>query len=204
MPKFEVYKDLAGKTRFRLKADDNQIVAVGEACEKHASCLKGIHSVQRNYNSPIEDLTVTGSPPVPNPKFVVYRDSSDMFRFRLEAANGELIAQGEGYESKEGCLKGIEVVRDSPWAQIDDPYAKESETESQEASIETGFFHLQTQNFVPVAGQTEMLEPLILLRIPLFGVELAANLAFGATSFVLDFERTMRQAPTKAKPKPTS
>jgi hypothetical protein len=48
MPKFEVYTDKAGKTRFRLKAKNGQIIAVGEAYETHGACLSGVASVQKN------------------------------------------------------------------------------------------------------------------------------------------------------------
>ena len=46
--KFEVYKDKAGKFRFRLKAGNNEVIATGEAYESKAACLKGIESVKRN------------------------------------------------------------------------------------------------------------------------------------------------------------
>jgi uncharacterized protein len=45
--KFEVYKDKAGKYRFRLKASNGQVVATGEAYETKASALKGCESVQK-------------------------------------------------------------------------------------------------------------------------------------------------------------
>ena len=47
-PKFEVYQDKAGEFRFRLKARNGQIVAVGEGYKQLASCLNGIDSVKRN------------------------------------------------------------------------------------------------------------------------------------------------------------
>jgi hypothetical protein len=46
--KFELYEDKAGKYRFRLKASNGQIIAVGEAYESKASAMKGIDSVKRN------------------------------------------------------------------------------------------------------------------------------------------------------------
>jgi hypothetical protein len=45
--KFEVYKDRAGKFRFRLKASNGQVVATGEAYESLANAKKGCESVQR-------------------------------------------------------------------------------------------------------------------------------------------------------------
>ncbi len=119
MSKFQVYKDVAGKFRFRLRAGNNQIVAVGEAYEQHASCINGIRSIQKNCGAEIEDLTIMDRK-VPNPKYQIYKDAAGKFRFRLKAANGEIIAEGEGYESKEGCLNGIKVVRSSCDAEIED------------------------------------------------------------------------------------
>jgi uncharacterized protein YegP (UPF0339 family) len=46
--KFELYEDTAGKFRFRLKAGNGEIIAVGEAYESKASAKKGIDSVKRN------------------------------------------------------------------------------------------------------------------------------------------------------------
>jgi hypothetical protein len=45
------------------------------------------------------------------PVFEWYKDKAGKYRFRLKAANGEIIAVSEGYESKEGCVGGIESVK---------------------------------------------------------------------------------------------
>ena len=47
-PKFEVYTDKAGEYRFRLKATNGQIIAVGEGYKALASCLNGIESIRKN------------------------------------------------------------------------------------------------------------------------------------------------------------
>ncbi len=47
-PKFEIYADKAGKFRFRLKATNGQIVAVGEAYETKKAALAGVASVKKN------------------------------------------------------------------------------------------------------------------------------------------------------------
>ena len=117
--KYQVYKDSKGKYRFRFRAGNGRIVAIGEAYEQHASCLKGIRSIQNNCNSEIEDLTIE-SKKIPNPKYQIYYDDQNKFRFRLKAKNGEIIAQGEGYETKEGCLNGIDALRNSCDAEIED------------------------------------------------------------------------------------
>ena len=45
---FELYQDKAGKYRFRLKASNGQVIAVGEAYESKAAAENGIASVQEN------------------------------------------------------------------------------------------------------------------------------------------------------------
>ena len=47
-PKFEVYLDKAGEYRFRLKATNGQVIAVGEGYKTKASCLNGIESIKKN------------------------------------------------------------------------------------------------------------------------------------------------------------
>jgi len=44
---FEVYKDKAGKFRFRLKAGNGQIVASGEAYESMSNAKEGCEAVRR-------------------------------------------------------------------------------------------------------------------------------------------------------------
>jgi uncharacterized protein YegP (UPF0339 family) len=56
---------------------------------------------------------------MPEPKFEWFKDKSGKYRFRLKAANGEIIAVSEGYNSKETCVNGIESVKkNSPIAKI--------------------------------------------------------------------------------------
>ena len=45
------------------------------------------------------------------PVFEWYKDKAGKYRFRLKAANGEIIAVSEAYGSKEGCANGIESVK---------------------------------------------------------------------------------------------
>ena len=45
--KFEIYTDKAGKFRFRLKAGNGEVVAVGEAYETKPGVIKGVDAVKR-------------------------------------------------------------------------------------------------------------------------------------------------------------
>jgi len=117
--KYQVYKDTAGKFRFRLRAANNKIVAVSEAYKSRTGCMNGVKSVQKNCDSKIEDKTI-GAETLPNPKYVVFTDAASKFRFNLRAPNGEIIAASEAYETKQGCMNGIEAVQKSCDAEIED------------------------------------------------------------------------------------
>ena len=84
------------------------------------ACLSGIESVKKNsVEAGIEDQSVEGFETLKNPKFEVYVDKRGEFRFRLKATNGQIIATGEGYKAKAGCLNGIESIKkNAPDAEI--------------------------------------------------------------------------------------
>jgi uncharacterized protein YegP (UPF0339 family) len=45
-------------------------------------------------------------------KFEIYQDKANKYRWRLKAANGEILAtSGEGYKSKESCKHGLASVQ---------------------------------------------------------------------------------------------
>ena len=52
-PKFEIYTDKAGESRFRLKARNGEIILVSEGYVRKDSCLNGVESVRKNSDSPI-------------------------------------------------------------------------------------------------------------------------------------------------------
>jgi len=54
-------------------------------------------------------------------KFEVYEDRAGKYRFRLKAANGEIVAEGQAYESRSGAHDGCEAVqRAAEEARIED------------------------------------------------------------------------------------
>jgi hypothetical protein len=54
-------------------------------------------------------------------KFEISKDKSGKFRFHLKAANGEIIAASQGYETRESAHKGVESVKTSaPAAKVVD------------------------------------------------------------------------------------
>jgi uncharacterized protein YegP (UPF0339 family) len=44
-------------------------------------------------------------------KFEVYEDKSGGWRWRLKAANGEIVASGESYTSRSGATAGVDAVK---------------------------------------------------------------------------------------------
>ena len=47
-PKFEIYSDKSGEFRFRLKATNGQIIAIGEGYTTMKNCVNGVESVKKN------------------------------------------------------------------------------------------------------------------------------------------------------------
>ena len=45
-------------------------------------------------------------------KFEIYK-SGDQYRFRLKAANGEIVATGESYSTKQGAERGVVAVKNA-------------------------------------------------------------------------------------------
>ena len=57
-PVFEIIKDIAGKFRFNLKAENGEIIAVSEAYNSKQSCQDGIKSVKDNApKATVKDLS---------------------------------------------------------------------------------------------------------------------------------------------------
>lgn len=46
-----------------------------------------------------------------DPQFEIFKDEEGKFRFRLRAADGEVLCSSEGYTSKKECEERIEMVR---------------------------------------------------------------------------------------------
>lgn len=45
------------------------------------------------------------------PRFRIFVGKDGQYYFHLQAANGEIICSGEGYTTKQMCIKGIEAVK---------------------------------------------------------------------------------------------
>ena len=105
---------------FNLKAGNGEVIATSEVYASLDACKNGVASVQKNAPiANVEDQTKADFETQKNPKFEVYADKRGEFRFRLKAANGQIIATGEGYKAKASCLNGIKsIVKNAPEADI--------------------------------------------------------------------------------------
>ncbi len=121
MGKFVVRETNTG-IKFDLKAGNGEVIATSQVYASKDACLNGIESVKKNAPAAnIEDQTVEGYETAKNPKFEVYVDKAGEYRFRLTATNGQIIATGEGYKSKAGCMNGVESVKkNAPDASVEE------------------------------------------------------------------------------------
>ena len=109
--KFEIKKSKDGRYVFNLYASNKVIVATSQVYSSSSSAMNGIKSVIANAASaPVEDQTVKNFTSVPFPKWEIYRDKGDQYRFRLCASNGSCVCHSQGYTSKTNCKKGIESI----------------------------------------------------------------------------------------------
>lgn len=111
MGKF-VVRTVPSGIKFDLKAGNGEVIVTSEVYTTEAACMKGIESVKENAPAAgVEDQTAENYEAVKHPKFEVYQDKAGEYRFHLKATNGQVIATGEGYKAKAGCLNGIESIK---------------------------------------------------------------------------------------------
>ena len=104
--KFVITTAKNGEFTFNLKASNGEVIlAASETYTTLAACENGVNSVKKNAGAPVEDQTRDEKQT--NPKYELYKDKAGEFRFRLKAANGEIIGKSEGYKAKASAKKGI-------------------------------------------------------------------------------------------------
>lgn len=95
--KFEIYTDKSREFRFRLKAENGEIILASEGYAAKTACANGILSVKTNATNDARyerKLTAVGK-----------------FTFNLSASNGQVIGTSEIYETAAARDKGIESVK---------------------------------------------------------------------------------------------
>ncbi len=122
--RFEIKKSKDDRYVFNLYAANKVIVATSQIYSSARAAVQGIQSVINNSaTAPVEDQTIAGFEPKTNPKWEIYKDKGNQFRFRLNAANGQTICHSQGYTTKASCKNGIDsIIRSSRNAEIDKAY----------------------------------------------------------------------------------
>lgn len=98
--KFEMYKGKDDQFRWRLKAGNGAILATaGQGYKAAADAKHGIELVQKAGTDSKE-------------KFELYEDEKKEHRWRLKAANGQVVAtSSEGYKAKADAEKAVASIK---------------------------------------------------------------------------------------------
>jgi uncharacterized protein len=93
LERFEIFKGEDGKTYFRLRAGNGEIMLGSQGYTTKASAQKGIASVVDNGWQ--------------SSSFEIFEAWDGGWGLRLKAANGEVIARGESYSSKSNATRAV-------------------------------------------------------------------------------------------------
>ncbi len=119
MGRFEVKQTSNAGYMFNLIANNGKVICTSQTYASLATCKVGIESIRTNCGSAIEDQTLVEPVLRKNPKYEIFLDVAEKYRFRLKASNGEIIAASQGYTRKDSCVKGIRsIAKHAPDAEI--------------------------------------------------------------------------------------
>ena len=93
---FQIYKDKAGKHRFRLKAKNGENIISSQAYASRATCMKGIKSLAKNSAS--------------KDSFDAKQNRAGKWSFNVRAANNKVIATSQSYADKASMNRGIKSI----------------------------------------------------------------------------------------------
>jgi uncharacterized protein YegP (UPF0339 family) len=95
---FEIYRDSAGEWRWRfVHKNGNILAAASEGYSRRRDAKRSVDSIRED----VSDVD-----------FEVYEDNREEHRWRLKAANGEVVAtSGEGYASESGAEDAVDRVK---------------------------------------------------------------------------------------------
>lgn len=96
--RFETFKGQDGKSYFRLRAANGQIVLASQGYSSKTAADSGIKSVKTNGVDPT--------------RFDLVEGANDQYSFHLTSSNGKIIARSEMYASKSNAIRAADRVRD--------------------------------------------------------------------------------------------
>lgn len=123
--KFELKRAKDGRFFFNLYASNHTVIAFSQIYSSSSSALNGIKSVMANAGvANTEDTTLKNPVSVQFPKWEIYIDKANQYRFRLYAPNGNCVCHAaHGYTTKANCKGGIEsIIRFAAESRIDKKY----------------------------------------------------------------------------------
>ena len=126
--KFDIQKAKDGRFFFSLYSSNGAVVAYSQIYSSLSAVNTGIASVISNASkAEIEDTTLKKPTSLPCPKWEIYIDKAEQYRFRLYATNGLCVCHSShGYATKSGCKGGIDSIKRfaSEEASVDKSYRK--------------------------------------------------------------------------------
>ena len=125
--KFDIQKAKDGRFFFSLYSSNGAVVAYSQIYSSLSAVNTGIASVISNASkAEIEDTTLKKPTSLPCPKWEIYIDKAEQYRFRLYATNGLCVCHSShGYSTKSGCKGGIDSIkRFAAEATVDKSYLK--------------------------------------------------------------------------------
>ena len=96
---------------FNIVANNKEIIGTSQTYKSKAAAKVGSESIRKNANVEIEDQTLQKYEEKKNPKWEIYLDKANEYRFRLKAINGEIIIASQGYTAKSSAKNGIDSIR---------------------------------------------------------------------------------------------
>lgn len=105
-PTIERYEDNAGEWRWRLVADNGNIMAdSGQGYASKSGVDEAIESIQ-SHGTAATALAVNSA------TFEIYEDDADEWRWRLRHRNGRIMADsGQGYGSRSDAVEAVNRVK---------------------------------------------------------------------------------------------
>ena len=124
--KWDIRRAKDGRFFFSLYASNHTVIAYSQILSSTSAVATGISSVISNATkAEIEDTTLRKTVSLPCPKWEIYLDKAEQYRFRLYAPNGLCVCHSShGYATKGGCKGGIESIKRfaSDEAKVDKSY----------------------------------------------------------------------------------
>lgn len=97
--KFELYKDKAGKHRWRMKSGNGEIILASQGYKSKAGAQIGIASVKLNARDA--------------KNFRVAQTRNKKHCFTLVARNGQVVGTSQTYAKEASCKAGVQSVKRS-------------------------------------------------------------------------------------------